>query len=159
DDGVDFSAPPFLFPVRYRQSRALRRSGVRTFATTSTGRLFDTVAALVGFTRPITFEGQAAMWLEHLARSAESSPLEFPVSFDGSEIDWREVLRAIVNGRLQGVPAAVLARAFHRSLASGLAMAIRTLAARLGIATVVFSGGVMQNAMLDSDLRVALSST
>ena len=42
--------------------------GLRTFPTTSMGRLFDAAAALLGFTREVTFEGQAAMWLEHLAR-------------------------------------------------------------------------------------------
>jgi len=37
------------------------RSRVRVYPTTSAGRLFDTVAALLGFTRAIKFEGQAAM--------------------------------------------------------------------------------------------------
>ena len=46
----------------------LVRKNVRTFPTTSVGRLFDAAAALLGFTREVTFEGQAAMWLEQLAR-------------------------------------------------------------------------------------------
>ena len=46
----------------------LVRKDVRSFATTSVGRLFDSAAALLGFTRAISFEGQAAMWLENVAR-------------------------------------------------------------------------------------------
>ena len=60
----------FLFRSRYQTALQLVAQNVRTFPTTSAGRLFDTAAALLGFTREITFEGQAAMWVEHLARSA-----------------------------------------------------------------------------------------
>jgi hydrogenase maturation protein HypF len=70
DDVPDFTAPPFGFPACYVQALELVRKTVRTFTTTSVGRLFDTAAALIGFTRDITFEGQAAIWLEQLARSA-----------------------------------------------------------------------------------------
>ena len=73
----DLTTPPFEFPGRFRSATELVRKGVRTFTTTSIGRLFDAAAALLGFTREVTFEGQAAMWLERLARSvaiAESSP-------------------------------------------------------------------------------------
>ncbi len=73
-DGLpDLSEPPFCFPDRYRSSLELVRKNVRSFGTTSVGRLFDTAAALLGFTRPITFEGQAAIWLEQLARRASAN--------------------------------------------------------------------------------------
>ena len=68
----DMSAPPFNFPSRYQQAMELVRKDVRSFGTTSIGRLFDSAAALLGFTRGITFEGQAAMWLEDLARKANA---------------------------------------------------------------------------------------
>ena len=132
---------------------------MRTFPTTSAGRLFDAVAALVGFTRPITFEGQAAMWLEHLARGAARTTLRLPMSFAGSEIDWRQTLAAIVDARIGGVEPAAIARAFHRSLAQSAASAILALSKRAGIDTVVLSGGVIQNALLLDDLRDALESS
>src|SRR4051812_1064943 len=63
-DGLpDLTAPPFRFPERYLRARELVARGPRTFPTTSVGRLFDTVAALLGFTRGMTFEGQAALAL------------------------------------------------------------------------------------------------
>ncbi|MDQ2817812.1 MAG: carbamoyltransferase HypF, partial [Candidatus Eremiobacteraeota bacterium] len=75
----DLCAAPFDFPGRYRQALQLVQKRVRTFETTSVGRLFDTVAALLGFTREISFEGQAAMWLEHLAQSGDAVPAyDFP---------------------------------------------------------------------------------
>jgi hydrogenase maturation protein HypF len=155
----DLAAPPFNFPSRYTEACAVVRSGIRTFATTSVGRLFDTVAALVGFTRPITFEGQAAMWLEHLARSAMTDEIELPFRFTGCEIDWREALDAVIAARLRGVSAEVIARGFHRGLARATADAIAELARHHEVETVVLSGGVMQNDLLIADIRNALVPT
>nr|MDP9146255.1 carbamoyltransferase HypF [Acidobacteriota bacterium] len=60
---TDLLDAPFSFPVRYQDALQVVRKNLRTFSTTSMGRLFDTAAALLGFTREITFEGQAAMCL------------------------------------------------------------------------------------------------
>ena len=60
----DVTAAPFDFPERYLKASSSVGKGVRTFTTSSMGRLFDAAAALLGFTRETTFEGQAAMWLE-----------------------------------------------------------------------------------------------
>ncbi len=157
DHAADLTQPPFDFPRRYDEARAVLRSGLRTFPTTSAGRLFDTVAALVGFTRPMAFEGQAAMWFEHVARGALSDGLTLPMAFDGSTIDWRETLAVLIDARVRGVTPAILARAFHRSLAGAMADAIRSLSARAGIDAVVLSGGVIQNEMLLDDLRRAVA--
>ncbi len=92
-DGLpDLTAAPFGFPAqRYALARSMIAKNVRTFTTTSMGRLFDAVAALLGFTREISFEGQAAMWLEHLAAGADDVPAyEFP--YDGGELDYRPLL-------------------------------------------------------------------
>src|SRR6202043_2961282 len=73
-DGLpDLSAEPFAFPERYRNAMELVCKSVRTFATTSVGRLFDAAASLLGFTREITFEAQAAMWLGRAALGGPST--------------------------------------------------------------------------------------
>ena len=155
-DLPELAEPPFHFPERYRHARHLSLGAVRSFTTTSAGRLFDTVAALAGFVRPITFEGQAAMWLEHLARQ-ESTAVSYPMAFSGGEIDWRPALEAAIADRLAGLSPARIARAFHRGLAHGLASAITTLLARFDLDTAVVSGGVAQNDLLLADLRDALA--
>jgi hydrogenase maturation protein HypF len=73
DDLPDLTRPPFHFGSRYQDAMKLIHRGIRTFSTTSVGRLFDAAAALLGFVRESTFEGQAAIWLEQLARNASSS--------------------------------------------------------------------------------------
>ncbi len=143
---------PFRFPERYRQSMELIRSGVRTFTTTSVGRLFDAAAALLGFVREVTFEGQAAMWVEHRARSVPSAvPYPFPL-IDG-ELDFRPLLEALVHDRFHGKDPAYCARAFQSGIAQGLAGALTVLRQMHDTDTVVLSGGVFQNEMLLADLK------
>jgi len=156
DNLPDLSSAPFAFPARYRDACVLVQRRVRVFPTTSAGRLFDTVAALLGFTRPVTFEGQAAMWLEHLARGADWDAMELPCSFVDAELDWRGTLAAIVDARMREVPPERIARAFHRALARGLRDAIVAIARSAGVDTVALSGGVMQNQLLLEELRDAL---
>jgi hydrogenase maturation protein HypF len=143
DDLDDLRAAPFSFPERYDAAIALARSGTRTFPTTSMGRLFDAVAALLGFMREMTFEGQAAMWLEQLARSGAGDAYAFPLT-DG-KLDYEPLLRAVVRDRRAGRDRRDIAHAFHAAIASGCVAAVTTLAPEL---PVVASGGVFQNALL-----------
>jgi hydrogenase maturation protein HypF len=162
DNLSDFSAPPFSFPTRYAEAQKLIHKGVRTFATTSIGRLFDAVAALLGFTRDVTFEGQAAIWLEQLAREAQlngglSSAYEFP--FESGELDFRPLLKSVVSARLKSVAPSEIARAFQRGIAVGLSDAVRQICRSHELDTVVLSGGVFQNELLLEDLHELLGNS
>lgn len=148
----DLCAPPFSFPSRYREALQLVRAGVRCFPTTSVGRLFDTAAALLGFTREVTFEGQAAMWLERLAgQSSETGAYPFP--FDGNQLDFRPLLAAIIRDRQRGRDRRQIARAFQRAIADGIADGLGAVSRTHGSQIVVLSGGVFQNQLLLSDLK------
>jgi hydrogenase maturation protein HypF len=152
EDIPDLTGQPFSFPPRYQNALHLVRNHVRTFSTTSMGRLFDTTAALLGFTREITFEGQAAMWLERLARTApQVDPYPFP--FVRGELDFRPLLEGIVIDRLRRRDPRKIARSFQRGIAVGVASALIDLCGTQGMDTVVLSGGVFQNELLLSDLK------
>jgi hydrogenase maturation protein HypF len=155
DDFPDLTASPFSFPSRYLDALKLVNTKVRCFNTSSIGRLFDTAAALLGFTRETTFEGQAAMWLERLAKKANSAAA-YPFPFAGDELDFRPLLRGIIRDRLRGRNVSEIARAFQRGIAEGLHAAVVTLARERGIDTVVLSGGVFQNELLLQDLKSVL---
>jgi hydrogenase maturation protein HypF len=150
---------PFLFPDRYRLILQIARKGVRTFTTTSIGRLFDTVAALVGFTRPISFEGQAAMWLEHLAHRHTGSPTAYPFPRVDHELDFRPLLRSAIDDRLRGEDPSAIARRFHRGLAQGICEAVLAVVRQHKLDTVVLSGGVFQNELLLQDLGSLLDDS
>lgn len=155
-DGLpDLTAVPFNFPSRYRQSMELVRKQVRTFATTSAGRLFDAAAALLGFTREITFEGQAAIWLEQLARTAPPTRA-YPFPFVDQQLDFRPLLQALAADRRAGRDLREIARAFQSGIAQGLCDCLKTICTSTGIDTVVLSGGVFQNELLLQDLKSLL---
>jgi hydrogenase maturation protein HypF len=152
DDLPDMTSDPFGFPARYQDALRLVQKGVRSFPTTSMGRLFDTVAALLGFTRKMTFEGQAAIWLEHLARYV-SAVTAYPFPFTGDGLDFRPLLRAVIQDKCEGRDPKEVARAFHCGVAQGLFDAVSTLSQSKGLDTVVLSGGVFQNELLLVDLK------
>lgn len=152
DELPDMSAAPFNFGLRYQGAMQLISRGLRTFSTTSMGRLFDAGAALLGFVRETSFEGQAAIWLEQLARGVESVDA-YPFPFTGRELDFRPLLQSVVVDRMYGRAAAEIARAFQRGVAEGLCGAIVRIGAERRVHTVVLSGGVFQNELLLEDLK------
>ncbi|WP_369308614.1 carbamoyltransferase HypF [Providencia rettgeri] len=112
----------------------------------STGRLFDAVAAALGIcTAQTSWEGEAACQLEALAMSSEvlAHPVTMPLV--GQHLDlstfWREWLA-------YQAPKAQRAHAFHVALADGFAALARNCAQHYGIGQIVLSGGVMHNKLL-----------
>lgn len=151
----DMTRPPFSFDSRYHDAMKLVRRDVRTFSTTSVGRLFDAAAALLGFIRESTFEGQPAIWLEQLAREAlDWDTYPFPMTPEG--LDFRPLLDALVRDRIRGRARSQIARSFQRGLAAGLVHAVVELCRVQAIDTVALSGGVFQNELLLADIRSLL---
>jgi len=118
--------------------------------TTSMGRLFDVVSSLLGVRHRIDYEAQAAIELEHAARTgrADRAPLRFDVVEleDGPlRIDPRPLLAAIVEHQRHGAATADLAAAFHVAVADAVShVADRCAAGR----HVVLTGGTFQNELL-----------
>lgn len=124
-------------------------TGLNTTHTSSMGRLFDAVSALIGVCQTVTYEGQAAILLEAIADPHETG--EYPLDLVGSEpivIDTAPLIRAIVAAVRAGVPAAVIAGRFHNTLAGLMVQLSRHLRQETGLRTVALSGGVFQNVTL-----------
>ena len=113
--------------------------GLHTPRTSSAGRLFDAVAALVGIRQTSAFEGQAAMELEGSLQGLETED-----TYDVADEDWEPIVRGIVGDVRRGVPVGRIAARFHNSLAS----IIVRVATRVGDERVALSGGCFQNRTL-----------
>lgn len=119
-------------------------SGKLAPITSSAGRLFDGVAALVLGMSNADFEGHAAMLLETVASSGAMRCYEFDVTgADPKQVDWRPMIAQLLSDLQDGASKAELAEGFHR----GLAQAIANVAERYDL-PVVLTGGVFQNRRL-----------
>ena len=130
----------------WRIVSAATARGLNAPPTSSAGRLFDAVAALLGVRDQVSFEAQAAMALEALAER-EADRL-YPVHVDGTIVRTTDVIRGVVDDLLAAVPAARIAARFHATLAALVGDVCDALRARSGIPRVALTGGVFQNAWL-----------
>jgi hydrogenase maturation protein HypF len=122
--------------------RALKRQ-LNAPQTTSAGRLFDAVAALVGLRQESRFEGQAAMQLEFSvdARHHEAYPMDLDT--DGV-LDWRPMIEALIADLSRQTSTGHIAARFHNGLAKGCL----AVAKWQGLERVALSGGCFQNKYL-----------
>ncbi|WP_419907768.1 carbamoyltransferase HypF [Candidatus Poriferisodalis sp.] len=120
----------------------------RSITTTSMGRLFDAVAVACGIGTKVTYEGQAAIGLEQLAKQPERR-YRVELSEDApAHIETASVVEAIVADLMAGLDPARVAGAFHRWVADVVLASSERSRAQTGIAVVALSGGVFQNRLL-----------
>jgi hydrogenase maturation protein HypF len=138
-----------------RVVEAMLARGINTVATSSCGRLFDAVAALLGLRHEINFEGQAAIELEIAAAGGTGGAYPFEIgSTDPWQVDVRPMIRAIVRDLHKGAPKGAVAACFHQTLAVMIAEVCRRLCEREKLNKICLSGGTFQNMLL---LRQTLS--
>ena len=134
--------------------------------TSSVGRLFDAVAALIGVRDCVSYEGQAAMQLEWLATSVCHDKNNYPVPIcEGASendqsalmiIDTRSIVSGVVEDLNSGVKPAQIARRFHSTIAQLIVSVCMQLRKSTGINIVALSGGVFMNALLSTEASAQL---
>jgi hydrogenase maturation protein HypF len=135
--------------AQWEAVRRLARRGVNAPLTSSAGRLFDAVAAILGIRDQVNYEGQAAIELEQLASPGERRG--YPVRVSGGDvltIPGAELVRQVTDDLIAGTPADVIAARFHRAVAGLIVATCSALRERTGLGTVALSGGVFQNLLL-----------
>lgn len=128
--------------------------GINSPRTSSCGRLFDAVSAMLGLCPLISYEGQAAIRLEAVQEDTDLPGYSCPVlrDQDGLVLDTVALFAQAYDAWNAHEPAARISRNFHRGLMRGLAAMCRLAAEQQGISVVGLSGGVMLNAHLGREL-------
>jgi hydrogenase maturation protein HypF len=129
---------------------------------TGAGRWFDAVAALLGVRERITYEAQAAIELEALARqSDDDTPYPFAVETPHGgpfQIDLRPAVRAIADDVRRRESRTRVASRFHATMADAIRHACRIIRRRCTIDTVALSGGCFQSVLLTERTKARLEA-
>ena len=147
-----YGEPPVgLDVVRRNEQRwpdvvAIARAGVGSPLTSSAGRLFDAVSALLGLRDSINYEGQAAIELEQFADPDERGG--YPAAITGGTVEGADLVRAAADDVLAGVDPAVIAARFHNGVVDLIVRNCVALRGSTATTTVALSGGVFQNLLL-----------
>ncbi len=158
DDEYEKLSPVQSFtPTERRMLSQLLSDRRHCVSTSSMGRLFDGVAALLGLAQYNDYEGHAAMQLEFSTISdLEVSPYSYDIIHHGSGLwaDWRPMIQELIQDIQNGEDVKVLATRFHATV---IAMTIDMIKA-IGRYKIILSGGCFQNAYLVEQLVQRLSA-
>ena len=153
--GDDIPELPFLQDIKPRDRSLLLqmiKKNINSPLTSSVGRLFDAVAALIGLHNRVSYEGQAALGLEMLIdeQGAGEAGYSFSVAETAGplQIDATALITSIVSDLQLGVSGAKISARFHNGLAQLIVNLCLRISADRTPLPVALSGGVFQNRYL-----------
>jgi hydrogenase maturation protein HypF len=128
--------------------------------TSSAGRLFDAVAAILGIRDSINYEGQAAVELEQRADPTEQGTYLAGITEGPAlQLHGADLVQAVVADQRAGVAPEVIAARFHHGLADAIIRVCRILRESTGVNVAALSGGVFQNVLLLERTVTSLEQT
>ncbi len=153
---------PFMERVSDVEAEVIKRQiekGLNSPLTSSMGRLFDAVSALIGIRDEIDYEGQAAIELEMAAYKEDTAVTDsYPYSIVRNGelriIKPKELIEAVVEDLRRGSSSAGISVRFHNTVAQMASEMCQMIAEDTGLNRVALSGGVFQNRLL---LRKAIA--
>ena len=139
---------------------AMLTKGINSPLTSSCGRLFDAVAALLNIRHIVSYDGQAAIELEALAETSEDDAL-YPfeivrVEESPFQLNFTPLFTAIIADMAAGTPTATIARRFHTTMATASVETCVRISGETGLDRIVLSGGVFQNRLLSEMVYTGL---
>ncbi|MCF6289626.1 MAG: carbamoyltransferase HypF [Desulfobacterales bacterium] len=139
----------------------MMEKGINSPLTSSCGRLFDAVAALLNLRYTVSFEGEAAAMLEMVlpGHDHDQGVYDFAIREKAGvpvQLDIAPIIKGVVQDLREQVPAPVISSRFHNTLAELFARTAMLLRGQTGINQVVLSGGVFQNMTLQTALKTRL---
>jgi hydrogenase maturation protein HypF len=158
--GFDEAAAPLLRTFRPAQRGLLVHMLQRRLnapQTTSAGRLFDGIAGLLGICPVVSYEGEAAVRLEHLVDGTERGAYTIANVPDASAggpavLDWRPLVHAVLADSRRGVAHGVIAARVHNAFVAAIALQAELTACD----NVALTGGCFQNSILTERTAAAL---
>ncbi|MDP2682107.1 MAG: carbamoyltransferase HypF [Deltaproteobacteria bacterium] len=126
------------------------KKGFNSPFTTSSGRIFDAIASLLGICHKATYEGQGAMMLEAKAdgRTGSAYPIEVKSHGNMNIFNWEPMFKSMAEDVWKNVNMTTISQNFHETLAQLILHVAKMARQEKGLNTVCLSGGVFQNKVL-----------
>jgi len=128
---------------------------INTVETSSLGRVFDAVAAMLGLGSYNHFEAQLPMALEAAIASGNEENYDFEfknIADKPLQLDLRKMMVQIINDIQKGNPSGMISAKFHNTIAAALLQAAKTARENKNLNKVALSGGVFCNRYLTNRL-------
>jgi hydrogenase maturation protein HypF len=156
---------PSISSVKRDTLASMLINRINTPLTSSCGRLFDAVSALLGLCVTAGYEGEAAMGLEAISLNAidEREIMTYPIDIREDEglivLDQASMIRSVLRDIEDAVSPAMIGFSFHIWLVNGVCAVVKMFAEKTGIKDVALGGGCMQNKIILEGLIKRLGET
>ncbi len=149
-EGLDEAGMRKFPAAKWRLVEKMAKAGFNSPWTSSAGRLFDAVAAILGLCDVTTYEAQAAIRLESIAdpRVTDRYPFAVQTGDHPWVLDFGPTIRAILAERRHGIAVSEISAKFHNTIAASVLHTCRFVRGQRDLNVVALSGGVFQNALL-----------
>lgn len=158
---MDINSEELLDSINGLKVKALQnaiRHDVNCFKSSSMGRLFDCVSALVMKRMHITYDAQAAIELESVIEPdvTDSYPYSIKEKEEKLEVGYEEILSGILRDRKDGRTASYISAKFHNTVCEATIDCVCKIRSKCGIDDIVLGGGVFENAYLMKNMKRGL---
>ena len=162
--GADFLRLPIPFVQQLDRQKTelllrMAEHKINSPLTSSCGRLFDAVAALIGIRQKVNYEAQAAIELEMAIEPGDDAG--YGVTLEANDDHWiisaKLMFQTLVDDLTNGVSAGTISRRFHNGLVQAFVRIAKLLRERTALDRVCLSGGTFHNVYLSQQLEFQLS--
>ncbi|MDF2878228.1 MAG: carbamoyltransferase HypF [Clostridia bacterium] len=161
-EALDTVLPSYVTSNETAPLLSMLKNNIRSPLCCSMGRLFDGVAALLGFSSSISYEAEACIYLENLASSSPATEALYLYNLTETDgiwvIDYTVLIRDIVKDLQSGTLTCIISRKFHNTLCVFTLDLCQHLRQSFKLNKVALSGGVFQNELLFTRLHHLLIS-
>ena len=136
--------------LTYSTVKAALQGGLNCNESSSMGRLFDCISALLGLCSKTTYDAQGAIILERIADRQVESSYEYEITKDKdcTIIGYQHMIKSILADMRKGRKASEISCKFHNTIAAATVEAVAKIGREYGLREVVLSGGCFENLLL-----------
>ncbi|MDU3722067.1 carbamoyltransferase HypF [Clostridium celatum] len=142
--------PTHLRQNDYKTIKKMIDKNINSPETSSIGRLFDGISSLIGFNSNISFEGEAAIYLQNISNDSITESYTYSIKTINSLyiLDFVNIIKGIIKDINNNLAVSIISKKFHNTIINATIEIILILRKDYNISSVALSGGVFQNEIL-----------